>query len=142
MKIHQSLHLKQETTSEFDSSIDENKESKNTGVDLYYYSGFSEPEKIESIESLFLESNYLGNVTDEFMEEYEFHMKDGDIADFQENQFVASYGVWVNPTKEQLQEYNKSVMLDDNEYLQDFEGHEQLYRNRHSKSIENNVERE
>lgn len=102
---------------------------KDVGVELYYYNGFSEPEKINGFEKLSVESNYLGDVTYDFLAEFNSRIEDVDIADLQKNQYVAEYGVWVNPTKDQLQAFNRSVMLDENEYLQDFEGSDDMSMN-------------
>lgn len=114
----------------FQPVIEKEGEIKVDEKHIYIYSGFGEPEKVESFEEIAVESNHLGDVTEEFQEEVDWHMDVDTLEELQENQFFAEYGVWINPTKEQLEEYNESIGLDKDEYLQDFEGHEQLFEDR------------
>lgn len=104
-------------------------------VELYYYDGFSEPKKITNVDEITIESNYLGDKTDEFMEEYNIEVNQSSLEELQENQFFATYNIWVNPTKEQLQEFNKSLLLDENEHLQNFKGYEKLYKDRQVNNV-------
>lgn len=115
---------------DIDEIIEKDKNAVIDSIELYYYDGFSEPKKINNVDELTIESNYLGDKTDEFMEEYNIEVNQSSLEELQENQFFAKYNIWVNPTKEQLQEFNKSLLLDENEYLQNFEGYEKLYKDR------------
>lgn len=111
------------------------KELEKQAMNLYIYAGFDVPKKLNSVHDLVIDSNYLGDLTDEFNEEFEVEVEQSTLAELQENQFFSGYGVWVNPTKEQLQDFNASVMLDENEYLQDFKGYEKLYKDRYNEVV-------
>ena len=101
----------------------------NKKIELYSYNGFSKPEKI-NVNDLIIESNYLGDMTEDFLEDYNQTIKHESLEDMQENQFLFDYGIWINPTLKQLQTFNKSKMLSKNDYLENFKGHNQLFKNR------------
>lgn len=91
---------------------------------LYFYNGFNKPEKIDIFDKSFrIKSTYLGDVTDEFYEivnEY----KNKSFETLQNEQpFAHPYNIWVAPTLKDLQEFNRSVGLDNNEYLDQFNGY-------------------
>lgn len=88
-------------------------------MQLYFYNGMHAPEKID-INDIQIDSNYLGDVTDTFISEYKEMLDHYTLKEMIDSQPLANYGVYVNPTKKQLQEYNRSVLLDDNQYLEDF----------------------
>lgn len=96
--------------------------------ELYFYNGFSEPEKIDA-EKVTLTDNYLGDMTEEFKVEYEYYTKTEyySLEDLQENQVFYSYSVWVNPTRKQLEDFNTSRMLEKESYLENFKGFKQLF---------------
>lgn len=99
-------------------------------IKLYYYSGFGEPEEID-IDNVAITSNYLGDVTDDFMELYKEVLVGYTLEEAQENQPLYDYRIWINPTLKQLQEQNvSSYGIPKDTYLEDFEGHEQLYLSR------------
>lgn len=77
------------------------------------------PEKID-INDIQIDSNYLGDVTDTFISEYKEMLDHYTLKEMIDNQPLAEYDVFINPTKKQLQGYNRSILLDDNQYLEDF----------------------
>lgn len=105
---------------------------------FYSYSGFSEPEFLgenldDFMENVSFREGYLTDSIDvtnetlsmfneelDWIKEYYGEEIDLDSADHVEhlNSFLYEYGVWVNPTKEDLQEFNKSKLLDDNQYIE------------------------
>lgn len=89
-------------------------------LNLVFYNGFNKPEYID-LKEVNISSNYLGDITDEFKEEYNFYVENWSKKDIIDNQpLFADFGVWVEPTLEQLREYNKSVLLDEDDYLENF----------------------
>lgn len=107
---------------------------------FYSYSGFSEPELIatdldEFKDSVQIREGYLTDSVDatkEFLVSFEDELGwsesiygdlDMDNEGFVEDLkgFLYEYGVFVNPTLEELQEFNLSRGLDSNEYLSDFQ---------------------
>lgn len=99
-------------------------------IKLYYYSGFENPKKID-IEDVVITSNYLGDITEDFMDLYRDVLDNYTLDDAQENQPLYDYTIWINPTLKQLQEQNVlSYGIPKNTYLDDFEELEQLYRSR------------
>ena len=89
---------------------------------LYYYSGYSNPELINP-KDIKLVSNYLGDITDDFKEAFEYYTNNWDISDLVENQpLFSNYSIWINPKLEQLVQFNKGVCLPPMQYLENFEG--------------------
>lgn len=87
---------------------------------LYSYTGFSEPEEID-INDLAIQSNYLGDITDEFMEEYSYVANNYTLEEAISEQPLAAYGIWIEPTLEILQDKNQySYGLARNTYLENF----------------------
>lgn len=91
----------------------------NDNIQLYFYNGMQAPEKID-INDIQIDSNYLGDVTDTFISEYKEMLDHYTLKEMIDNQPLAEYDVFINPTKKQLQGYNRSILLDDNQYLEDF----------------------
>lgn len=83
---------------------------------LFFYNGMSKPKEI-NINDIVLDHNYLGNITAEFIEEYNSIKSSMSIEDIEENQPFYNYNIWVNPTRDMLQDYNKSKGLDKDQYL-------------------------
>lgn len=88
-------------------------------IELYFYNGMQAPEKID-VNDVKIDSNYLGDVTDKFISEYHEMLDHYTLKEMTDNQPLYEYNVFINPTKQQLQEYNRSVLLDKNQYLEDF----------------------
>ena len=87
---------------------------------IYFYNGFDVPELID-IKTIELASNYLGDITDDFVEEFNYFVTSWTMDDMKENQPLSqNYFIWIDPKKEQLSEFNKSVMLPENAYLEEF----------------------
>lgn len=85
---------------------------------FYSYSGFGKPQEV-AIEDLVIESNYLGDVTNDFLEVYEEYKNESDE---ELNEHLGYYGVYRNPKKSVFQEMNTcSYGLAKNEYLEDWE---------------------
>lgn len=82
------------------------------------YSGFSAPCEVD-VDNLVLMSNYLGDVTEEFLEYYKDIMDTWDYVDIVDNQPFDVYGLWYAPTVEMLMEFNKSVGLSEWDYLEE-----------------------
>lgn len=96
-------------------------------IKLYYYSGFEEPKEID-LNDIVVTSNYLGDVTEDFLELYNEVLEDYTLEDAQENQPLYDYRIWVNPTLKQLQEQNQYPYgIPKDTYLEKFEGHKQLF---------------
>lgn len=85
---------------------------------LYFYNGFSEPKLID-LKDFVIQSNYLGDVTEEFCEELNFYFSEVET-DIQEEQPFFSYGIWFKPTLKDLQNFNVRVMLEENSYLENW----------------------
>lgn len=88
-------------------------------VKLYFYNGMSEPHEINPYD-VELDDNYKGNLTNDFIEEYRSVIGHYSIEDMIQNQPLIDFNVFVNPTREQLQGYNRSILLDANQYLDNF----------------------
>lgn len=78
-------------------------------VKVYYYGGFEKPELLasnfEEMNNVTVSSNYLGDMTEEFMEELEefYHHDFEDSEDLAElNEMLGYYNMFANPTLEQL----------------------------------------
>ena len=86
---------------------------------LYFYTGFNAPKEID-VEDFKIESNYGGDVTELVIEEMLAWLSDND-SDIIENQpFFVDAGIWFKPTIEDLRDFNKSVGLKEDEYLNGF----------------------
>lgn len=83
----------------------------------YFYNGFAEPRLID-ISDLEVESNYLGDITEEVLEEYE-NWKDESDVDF--NEQMGYYGIYRNPTRKMFEELNINVFgLSKGDWLANF----------------------
>ena len=83
----------------------------------YYYNGFEEPQEID-LDDMTIESNYLGDITEEFMEEHnEWKTEDDSLY----NEMMGVYNIWRNPTLEDFQEVNERVGLWTNAYLEEWQ---------------------
>ena len=76
---------------------------------FYSYSGFESPELLaigfdNLIKDLSVESNYLFDPTEEMQEHHENVVN----------------GIWINPTYENLKDFNLSVGLDEDAYIESF----------------------
>lgn len=95
-------------------------------VKFYSYNGFNKPQFLatgikELEKNLIVESNYLGDLTDDTIEEIKEHVKMFDtIEEIQCHDENYINGVWINPTLKNLQNYNQYVGLDENSYLENF----------------------
>lgn len=93
---------------------------------FYSYSGFESPELLaigfdNLIKDLSVESNYLGDVTDDTIEELEYWLGLFDtIEEMQEHHENVVNGIWINPTYENLKDFNLSVGLDEDSYIESF----------------------
>ena len=88
---------------------------------LYYYAGFSVPERIDDVGSLTIESNYLGDVADEFIEELQAYKYESDEEITREQPFAYPYNIYFLPYKFQLQEFNQRVGIGEDEHLNDWQ---------------------
>lgn len=106
---------------------------------IVFYTGFSEPDLLaesfrDLVSEVVIESNYNGNVTNEFLEVLteELHFI-GLTIDTPLNELSAEqcdginevlpvYGIYVRPALSELQDFNESVMLDRNTYLTEYIG--------------------
>lgn len=93
---------------------------------FYSYSGFEKPELLaigfdNLIKDLSVESNYLGDVTDDTIEELEYWLGLFDtIEEMQEHHENVVNGIWINPTYENLKDFNLYVGLDEDAYIESF----------------------
>lgn len=87
----------------------------------YFYNGFSKPKEID-MENIVIENNYKGDVTDEVLEEHNYWFNESDK---EYNEHLGYYGIYRNPTLEELQEVNRMYGLGDNDYLEDFINNQQ-----------------
>ncbi|XWX32565.1 hypothetical protein LCFBJUUZ_CDS0106 [Staphylococcus phage PG-2021_76] len=100
---------------------------KNTkDLKFYSYSGFAEPQLLavgldNLIKDLVVESNYLGDVTEDTVEELTDWLDIFDtIEEMQEHDENHVAGIWINPTYKNLSNYNLTVGLDEESYLKNF----------------------
>ena len=106
---------------------------------IIFYTGFNEPELLaesfrDLVSEVVIESNYNGNVTNEFLEVLtdEIHFIglsiDTPLNELSAEQCdvlnaeLSDYGIYTRPTLTELQDYNESVMLDRNTHLESFIG--------------------
>ena len=93
---------------------------------FYSYSGFGSPELLavgfdNLIKDLSVESNYLGDVTDDTIDELKDWLDLFDtIEEMQEHHENVVNGIWINPTYENLKDFNLSVGLDEDAYIESF----------------------
>lgn len=88
-------------------------------IDKYYfYNGFESPFEIDP-ESITLSSNYLGDeaITYNFIEEHRAWINESDR---EYNEAIGYYGIYRNPTLEEMQAVNKRYCLDENDYLEEW----------------------
>ena len=98
----------------------------------YGYSGFNEPDLLaetfsELVDTIAIESNYLGDVTEEFkeyvadiIEELDGVKSVNDITGEHKEDLCGllfDYGIYMYPTYEELAEFNLSKMLDKDDYI-------------------------
>lgn len=93
------------------------------GNKYYFYNGFNEPKEINPL-SVELMSNYLGDVTNDFLEELEavlsYCKAQGSFKYFNEE---IGFNIYRNPALEELQLINTNVYgLSKNDYLDKFLG--------------------
>lgn len=103
---------------------------------FYSYNGFTEPERLADtvaglIGSVTVNHEYAGasaDVTDSFTEALteeaealNINMTEPLTAEDAEDiaGFLYDFGVWINPTYEELADFNRSKMLDESEYIAD-----------------------
>ncbi|PTJ54201.1 hypothetical protein [Mammaliicoccus sciuri] len=106
---------------------------------IIFYTGFNEPELLaesfrDLVSEVVIESNYNGNVTNEFLEVLtdELHFIglsiDTPLNELSAEQCdvlnaeLSDYGIYTRPTLTELQDYNESVMLDRSRFLESFIG--------------------
>lgn len=93
---------------------------------FYSYSGFGEPQLLavgldELTKNLVVMSNYLGDVTEDTLEEIKDCIDYFDTVEaMQEHGDNYAGGVWINPTYKNLSDYNLTVGLDEDSYLKYF----------------------
>lgn len=95
-------------------------------LEFYSYSGFERPELLaigfdNLIKDLTVESNYLGDVTNDTIDELADWLDIFDtIGEMQEHHENVVNGIWINPTYENLKDFNLSVGLDEDTYIESF----------------------
>lgn len=82
----------------------------------YFYNGFEAPQEID-LKDVTFESNYLGDVTEEFTEEHNEWKAEEDRL---YNEMMGVYNIWRNPVLGDFQEVNERVGLGKNEYLEEW----------------------
>ena len=98
---------------------------------IYFYNGFNKPNKLADNLSDFmndlknkdtvLTTNYLGDVSDELLDELTYVAKDNRTIDDDINNALYSYSLFYNPTIKDFQNINiNRYGLEKNEYLTDF----------------------
>ena len=87
---------------------------------LYIYNGFRKPYKVEDIADLTVWHDFKGDKTDELIEELQAYMTDEDEFLMTEQPF-ATFGVWYEPSREQLEEANELYALPRDEHLNDWQ---------------------
>ncbi len=98
--------------------IKSDKSDKN--IEIYFYNGFYSPERID-IDNLVITHNYLGDITEEVLEEYKRVMEEYDVEDMIVEQPLSYYDLYINPSYETFRDVNKFRFgLDEDEYLEDW----------------------
>ena len=93
---------------------------------FYSYSGFESPELLaigldNLMKDLTVESNYLGDVTNDTIDELTDWLDIFDtIEEMQEHHENVVSGIWINPTYENLKDFNLRVGLNENDYIESF----------------------
>lgn len=104
------------------------KDINNKKIKFYFYNGFNEPQllanNIKELENnLNIENNYLGNVTNDTIEEIKdilyYYNSIEEIQQYGDNAFNC---VWIEPTYNDLKDYNLSIGLNENDYIKEFKG--------------------
>lgn len=100
----------------------------NKKIKFYFYNGFNYPELLannlkELENNLNIEDNYLGNVTNDTIEEIKellYHYNSiEEMQKYNDNVFNC---IWIDPTYNNLKDYNLSVDLNENDYIKEFKG--------------------
>lgn len=88
-------------------------------MNVVFYNGFSEPEEIDITDTEFT-TNYLGDITDIILEAFNEVIEMFTQTQLEQEQPLADNGIWINPTLEQLQQFNESVLLSPDDYLENY----------------------
>lgn len=91
---------------------------KENNSQLYFYSGFDKPKKID-INNIIIKDSYIGDISEDIMLEISELINHYQIKELKKYQELPRY-FWIDPTLGQLQAFNKRVGLDKNDYLHDF----------------------
>lgn len=100
----------------------------NKKIKFYFYNGFNKPELLASNlkeleNNLNVTDNYLGNVTNETIEEIKellyYYNSIEEMQQYNDNVFNC---IWIDPTYNNLKDYNLSVGLNENDYIKEFKG--------------------
>lgn len=100
----------------------------NKEIKFYFYNGFNYPELLannlkELENNLNITDNYLGNVTNETIEEIKellyYYNSIEEMQQYNDNVFNC---IWIDPTYNNLKDYNLSVGLNENDYIKEFKG--------------------
>lgn len=89
-------------------------------VNLFFYNGMDSPHWFDPT-ALQLNDRLKGDLTGSFLLAYQEMIDHYTLEEMQENQPLLEFNIFVNPKLEQLQAYNKSILLDENQYLDEFE---------------------
>lgn len=106
--------------------------NEQNNFNFYYYDGTKEPKKILDLRTLEYEFESLygtKNATKAFQKEFVDIMSENlRAAEYQRKQpFIeGEFELWINPTIEQLQEYNEMQNLDPSDNLENFIGYEHI----------------
>lgn len=109
--------------------------NEQNNFNFYYYDGTKEPKKILDLRTLEYEFESLygtKNATKAFQKEFVDIMSENlRAAEYQRKQpFIeGEFELWINPTIEQLQEYNEVQNLDPSDNLENFIGYEHIIHN-------------
>lgn len=101
-----------------DKALKEIEEMKNK-VNLFFYNGMSAPHKFNPYE-VELDHNHKGDITHRFLTAYKEMIENYSLDEMIENQPLTEFDIFVNPPKEMLQKYNQSMLLDKDQYIEDF----------------------
>lgn len=88
-------------------------------IKLYFYNGLDKPYLINA-KDIIIKDNYLGDITKEFQEEYKEMIKNYTIKEMEDNQLLYKFNVWINPTREMLEDFNISKGIPKESYLTNF----------------------
>lgn len=90
---------------------------------IIYYSGFSEPKvfrPLEQLEDYTKDDKRLTYSIEYLIEEMNAWAEDTDESIRENQPFFHPFFLWFSPTKEQLEEFNESVLLDKEDYITEF----------------------